>query len=187
LLSKIPGEVLNTQNSLSSSNGDLFPPERIRDLLHRKALATERHRAGVARRLGLSDTEVAALAHLARHGNLTPSQLADRLFLTSGGVTALAQRLERAGYVRREPHPRDKRSTVLSADPRILDEAGDLYEPLVSALDWATSELGTEERAAIGRYLERIVAISEEKADDVARAADDEAPLAGAPVPALWT
>ena len=102
-------------------------------------------------------------------------------------MTALAQRLERAGYVRREPHPRDKRSTVLSADPRILEEAGDLYEPLVSALDWATSELGTDERAAIGRYLERIVAISEEKADDVARATDDEAALAGAPVPALWT
>jgi DNA-binding MarR family transcriptional regulator len=181
LLSKLPQEIPTNQDSLSN---DAFPPERIRDLLHRKALATERHRSGVARRLGLSDTDAAALAHLARHGSLTPSRLGELLFLTSGGVTALAHRLERAGYIRREPHPRDRRSTVLSAQPMILELAGDLYEPLVSALDWAAAELPPDQRVAVGRFLERIVAISEERAEAVAR--EDEAALAGSPAPALW-
>jgi DNA-binding MarR family transcriptional regulator len=184
LLSKIPPEYRNNQDS-QSNGAEPFPPERIRDLLHRKALATERHRAGVARRLGLDDTEVAALTHLARHGNLTPSRLGELLFLTSGGVTALTRRLERAGYVRRQPHPRDRRSTVLSARPEIIAEAGDLYEPLVTALDWASSELPPDQRAAVGRFLERIVAISEQEAD--AMASDAEArTLQGSPAPALW-
>jgi len=185
LLSKLPQENQNNQHSQSNGAGEPFSPERIRDLLHRKALATERHRAGVARRLGLDGTEVAALAHLARHGSLTPSRLGELLFLTSGGVTALTRRLERAGYVQRRPHPRDKRSTVLSARPEILAEAGDLYEPLVTALDWASAELSPEQRAAVGRYLERIVAISEQEADAVARAGEEGA-LGGAPAPALW-
>jgi DNA-binding MarR family transcriptional regulator len=184
LLSKRPQEIPNNQVSLT--NGDeAFSPERIRDLLHRKALATERHRAGVARRLGLSDTEVSALAHLAQHGSLTPSRLGELLFLTSGGVTALTQRLERAGYLRRQPHPRDGRSMILTARPAILDEAGGLFEPLVTALDWATSELAPEQRVAVGRFLERIVAISEEKAETMARA-DEDAAVDGARAPALW-
>lgn len=184
MLGKLPQEISITQHSLSGPNGH-FSPERIRELLHRKALATERHRAAVARRLGLSDTEVAALVHLSRHGNLTPSQLGELLFLTSGGVTALTQRLERAGYVDRRPHPRDKRSTVLSARRGIIDEASGLYEPLVSALDWAAAELTEDQRLAVGRFLERIVAISEEEAEAIAR--EDEVELVGTRAPALWT
>lgn len=168
---------------------DPFPPERLRDLLHRKALATTRHRGGVARRLGLNETEAAALAHLARHGRLTPGELGDLLHLTSGGVTALAHRLERAGHIRREPHPRDKRSTLLTATPEILESAGELYEPLVQRIDDSSSELSPAERLTVGRFLERIVSISEEEADDVRRAADEARgeSLPGLPAPGLWT
>ena len=174
----------------SDGAGAEYSSERIRDLLHRKALATERHRAGVARRLGLSDTEVTALAHLARHGSLTPSRLGDLLFLTSGGVTALTRRLERGGYVRREPHPRDKRSTVISAEPSILEAAEELFAPLVAALDGASAALTDEQRLLVGRYLEHVVALSEQQADAVAREPDEldaSRELAGAPAPGLWT
>ncbi|MCW3064097.1 MAG: Transcriptional regulator, partial [Solirubrobacterales bacterium] len=82
-------------------------PERLRDYQQRKSLASERHRAAMARILGLSDKEVAAILLLARSGHLTPGQLGGLLSLTSGGVTALTQRLERAGHIRRQPHPVD--------------------------------------------------------------------------------
>jgi hypothetical protein len=44
----------------------------IRSALHRKALADARQRAALARRLGLTDSEVLAVQHLARAGELTP-------------------------------------------------------------------------------------------------------------------
>jgi DNA-binding MarR family transcriptional regulator len=189
LLSKIPQNAPTAQDLLSKDADDPFPPQRIRDLLHRKALATSRHRAGIARRLGLNETEAAALAHFARHGRLTPGELGDLLYLTSGGVTALAHRLERAGHIRREPHPRDKRSTLLTATPEILESASELYEPLVSRIDDSSFELSPEERLTIGRFLERIVSISEEEADDVRRAADEAQgeSLPGLPAPGLWS
>jgi DNA-binding MarR family transcriptional regulator len=168
---------------------DPYTPQRLRDLLHRKALAASRHRGGVARRLGLSDTEVAALAYLAQHGRLTPGEIGERLFLTSGGVTALVHRLERAGHIRREPHPHDKRSTLLTATPEIVEAASELFEPLVTRIDDSAEQLTPEERTAVGRFLERIVMISEEEADDMRdRVANrDGDRLPGVPAPGLWS
>src|SRR2546423_6062548 len=87
--------------------------EAVRSALARKALADARYRGALARVLGLIDSEVLAIQHLAREGALTSRQLGALLRLTSGGTTALVQRLERLGYVERAPNPRDRRSTLL--------------------------------------------------------------------------
>src|SRR3954451_24494009 len=81
-------------------------PTLIRAALHRKALADARQRAALARRLGLTDSEVLAVQHLARAGELTPGQLGGLLQLSSAGTTGLVRRLERAGHVTRHAHPR---------------------------------------------------------------------------------
>ena len=70
-------------------------PEAIRHLLYRRDVAVTRHRAAIARSLGLADIEMLALVHLAEHGALAPSAIASLLDLSSGGATALVQRLER--------------------------------------------------------------------------------------------
>ena len=64
----------------------------LRAALHRKALADARQRAVLARRLGLTDSEVLAVQHLARAGELTPGQLGALLQLSSGGTTGLIHR-----------------------------------------------------------------------------------------------
>jgi hypothetical protein len=64
-------------------------PENLRELLHRKAMAGERHRANAAWLLRMADTELTALGHLAQHGQLTPGELGRLLGLSSGGTTAL--------------------------------------------------------------------------------------------------
>jgi hypothetical protein len=50
-------------------------------------------------------------------GPLTERDLGARLLLTSGGVTVLVDRLERAGLVRRGRHPTDRRTTVVGLVP----------------------------------------------------------------------
>jgi MarR family protein len=85
-----------------------FSPERLRELFHRKTMAGKRHRATAARLLGMDETEAAALAHLAQHGQLTPGELGALLVLTSGGTTALIHRLVEGGHLVRHPHPRDR-------------------------------------------------------------------------------
>lgn len=150
-----------------------YTPEEIRELFNRKALAAGRHRSAVTKRLGLTDTEADALAHLARAGGMTPSQLGDLLGMTSGGVTALTQRLEQAGHISREPHPRDKRSSILKATPEMIERARSLSQDLIRDTDRVTARLSEAEREAIGSYLERLVALSERHADEAVAALEE--------------
>ncbi len=86
-------------------------------------LARDRMRAALARRAGISQTDLDALEHLEAAGSLTQRELGERLSLTSGAVTMLADRLERAGLVRRRPHPADRRYVVLELSADALRRA----------------------------------------------------------------
>ena len=156
----------------------------LRGLLARKSLADARQRAAAARLLGVGESDVLAIQQLAWSGALTPGQLGAQLRLTSGGTTALVQRLLRLGYVMREPHPDDRRSTLVRLTPEAERDAGALYAPLVGELDEIAARLGDD--AAL-ELLDAIAAAAERHADELARAADAERPrVPPVPTPGLW-
>jgi MarR family multiple antibiotic resistance transcriptional regulator len=159
----------------------------IRSLLARKALADARYRSALAEVLGVVESDVLAMLHLAREGALTASQLGVLLRLTSGGTTALVQRLERLSYVERLAHPHDRRSSLLRLSALAEAEVGAVYAPLVTELDALVDGLPPAERTAVRGFLERVAAIGERHAQDLVRRAADERPgVAGVPVPGLW-
>lgn len=161
--------------------------QAVRAALNRKELAAARTRAALARLLGLSDTDVLAIQHLALAGRLTASQLGAQLRMTSGGSTALVQRLEREGCVAREAHPHDRRSTLLRLTPEVQRRAGEALAPLVADIDALTGALPERERRSLAELLGRIADAGEQHADELARRADAAAqPVAGSPVPGLW-
>jgi DNA-binding MarR family transcriptional regulator len=128
------------------------------------------------------------MQHLAWAGALTPSQLAGRLRLTSGGVTALIQRLERAGCIVREPHPEDRRSSLVGLSEHGRHRAAELYAPLVRDLDEAAEELDEEERAVVARFLARVAELAEAHAAELLRSADLQRPqVPQVPAPGLWS
>jgi DNA-binding MarR family transcriptional regulator len=169
----------------SIGDGSRYSSEAIRDYLNRKALAAARHRSALARTLGLNETEMAAVAHLGRAGQLTPTQLGALLNLTSGGVTALVQRLERAGHLCRDPHPFDRRSTLLRLSPDLVERAEEAFAPLVGAIDRITADLDDRDRRVIGRFLEEVASINELHAETLTASAGD-GDLQGVPAPGLW-
>ena len=161
--------------------------EAIRQAFTRKELAATRQRTALGRLLGLSDTDVLAIQHLAAAGRLTPTQLGAMLGMTSGGATALVQRLEREGFVAREPHPSDRRSALLRLTPDVERQAGAALAPLVDAIDTLSLQLADGERRAVARYLAAAADAGERHADDLARRADAATqPAPASPVPALW-
>jgi DNA-binding MarR family transcriptional regulator len=84
-------------------------PDEMAAALQRFGLERDRMRAALASHAGISAADLDALEHLEADGPLTQRQLGDRLSLTSGAVTMLVDRLERAGWVQRRPHPTDRR------------------------------------------------------------------------------
>jgi DNA-binding MarR family transcriptional regulator len=79
--------------------------------------------------LGITDAEYGVLAPLRRAGEpfaLTPTELARTRMMTSGGMTALIDRVERKGLVAREPNPADRRGSLVrltSDGRRVIDAA----------------------------------------------------------------
>lgn len=68
--------------------------------------------------LGLHPTDMQFLNLLDLLGPMTPGALAQWSGLSSGGVTVVLDRLESAGYVRREPNPDDRRSVLIRLQRR---------------------------------------------------------------------
>lgn len=71
----------------------------------------------VAKSVGLNSTDLQCANMLLLHGPATPGELAERCGLTAGGaVTAVIDRLERRGLVRRSRDTADRRRVVVTAD-----------------------------------------------------------------------
>jgi MarR family transcriptional regulator, organic hydroperoxide resistance regulator len=76
--------------------------------------------------LGLTDMQMVHMLQL--YGPSTPGRLAAGTGLSSGGVTVALDRLEKAGYVRRQPHPNDRRSLLVTLIPSALGKLGAPYQ-----------------------------------------------------------
>jgi DNA-binding MarR family transcriptional regulator len=109
----------------------------------------------IAARAGLHSTDMECLDLLHLDGPATPGRLAELTGLTTGAVTALIDRLERAGFVRRVPNPQDRRSILvepLDAGPRLLQP---LFEPLARAMSRVQARYADAELAIVLDYLTR--------------------------------
>lgn len=82
--------------------------------------AEEALRRRVADVLEIGDLDLLGLRYVTRASEqgkpLRPSDLRDRLHITTGSTTGLIDRLEARGYVRRQPHPTDRRSSFVALD-----------------------------------------------------------------------
>jgi DNA-binding MarR family transcriptional regulator len=85
-----------------------------------------------SQRLGLGGTDVRFLTLLDVHGPLTPGRLATLTGLTTGSVTGVIDRLERAGFVGRERDGTDRRKVIVVPVP---DAAGRLTEERRNRMD----------------------------------------------------
>jgi MarR family transcriptional regulator, organic hydroperoxide resistance regulator len=71
----------------------------------------------IADRVGLRLTDMQCINALELMGPSTPGELARFTGLTTGGVTVMLDRLEKGGYLKREPNPRDRRSVLVQLNP----------------------------------------------------------------------
>lgn len=126
-------------------------------------LADAFHRAFDAEyaRFGLKRSAYSALLALRRTGapfELTPSQITEQLFVTSGGLTPLLDRLEGDGLVRRRPHPVDRRGLIVT-----LTDAGRERVDQAMAAHAATEQrlltgLNARERSQLAALLKKLAA-----------------------------
>ena len=71
--------------------------------------------------LGFSKSHILILEYLANEGPKRPSAIADRLKVTTGGVTVLTTKLLKSGFIEKTQSENDRRALQISITPAGLD------------------------------------------------------------------
>ncbi len=106
---------------------------------------------------GLTVTQLRLLSHLADREGLSNAELADLLYVTRPSVSALLERLQRSGFIRREVAPNDRRGICIWLEPRGRDVVSSLREELRQYTAHLMSELSPAELASFTAAVARLV------------------------------
>lgn len=104
---------------------------------------------------GLHATEWYALSLIDFHGALTSGELAGRTGLTTGATTRLIDRLEKAGFVRRQADPSDRRRVIVEPVQDALGRIEDVVSPARRHVADVLAHYDDEQRALLFDYFAR--------------------------------
>jgi DNA-binding MarR family transcriptional regulator len=113
------------------------------ELLRRNQVLTQMLDEAAADYLGINPTDGRAIDVIDQHGRITAGDLARELRLSTGAVTTLVDRLERAGFAHRVPDEHDRRRVLIEVTPIVHELAVQIYgtpDEAVSFVDGFTDE-----------------------------------------------
>lgn len=116
----------------------------------------------MAQRLGLNVTDLTCFAYVIQAGEnlLTAGDLATRVHVTTGAVTGILNRLERAGYVTRRADPQDRRRVRVAAVPSAVARVHALYEPYYARLNTLFADYSPTEIAVLTDWFTRALTLA---------------------------
>jgi DNA-binding MarR family transcriptional regulator len=130
--------------------GEMTDPAALGDAVRAYQAAVDDYDRALAHTLAVNETDLRCLEILLEElPEASPSRLAERLGLTTGSVTTLLDRLEKAGYLSRAAHPTDRRKTVVRVTPEFQERAYALMAPLVEEGQRMIGEHFTPDQVAL--------------------------------------
>ena len=110
--------------------------------------------------IGLKLGEFDVLATLVRSGppyKLTPTELYRSTMMSSGGMTARVDKLEKAGLVERCPHPEDRRALTVCVTEKGLHLVKTMIPAYVETQHSAVEGLNVDEQNQLSTLLEKLI------------------------------
>ncbi|WP_326559137.1 MarR family winged helix-turn-helix transcriptional regulator [Micromonospora sp. NBC_01796] len=109
--------------------------------------------------LGVTDLQaLIAVMHAERRGEpITPGRLGEQLNLSSGSVTALVDRLERTGHIRRDRDTADRRKVFLRYADEGARVAVEFFRPLGARTDVVMERFTDDELEVVHRFMRMMV------------------------------
>ena len=116
---------------------------------------------------GVNRTDARCLDIIERLGGVTAGRLARESGLSTGAVTTVLDRLERAGLARRTSDPKDRRRVLVEMTPAARETNEELNRPLVEAATEQLLRYSEEELALLREYHRASRALTEAHAERV--------------------
>ena len=137
-----------------------------------------------AARIEMTDTDMQVIDILESAGEATAGQLANLMGLTTGTFTAILNRLEKAGLVRRERDPNDGRRVIvrLAKGADGGQEMGPLFASLGKAWEELADNYDDEHKAFLLEFLQRSNALARDEIARLREAPVDDEGIFSAPL-----
>ncbi len=138
----------------------------IRKLGQKYAYNSIEMHSTIAKKAGFSGTDHKYLGFFLQKGKLTPGELAELTGLTTGSVTALIDRFEKKGLVKREHDSVDRRKVyIMPESEKIISLMKPFYQDFQNETDMLIASFSSSEREVIKNYLIKTLQLTKKTID----------------------
>ncbi len=153
---------MSEESSYSAERADMV--QTLTWEVRRVTSASVMMSSAIAHRVGMGPNDVRCAEILTRNGPMTAGRLAELSGLTTGAITGVVDRLEKAGWARREPAPDDRRCIIIRPMPRESLAIAGLYDSYVRALEELLAEYDDEQLEMIMGFVGRLATTIDQEA-----------------------
>jgi DNA-binding MarR family transcriptional regulator len=112
--------------------------------------------ARAAERFGLNRSDLRCLDALSHSGPMSPTELANAVGMSTGGLSISLGRLERAGYVKRRMDPADRRRVSVALTRKAHRIEQQIFGPLLEQVGELLTGYSETELILICEFLRRV-------------------------------
>ncbi|MFJ7310888.1 MarR family winged helix-turn-helix transcriptional regulator [Peribacillus frigoritolerans] len=139
--------------------------EGLTHRLQRYGMRSVLFQQNMAQKIGVSHTDLKSAEILNETGPITAGELSKITGLSTGSVTALINRLEKSGYVKRERDQLDGRKVMIMPIPERQEQIKSHYQSLSMATKELCSVYNEQELILINQFVEEITKIMDKEND----------------------
>lgn len=130
--------------------------QRVLEALPDWGHVTTQLNAEVARRMGITLSDIDCLRALDRYGPATATALATHVGLTSGSVSRMIDRLDAAGWVKRVRDPGDRRRVLIELTSEGLERVWTCYARMAACTHEDLAGFTEAELAVVLRFIDLV-------------------------------
>lgn len=118
-------------------------------------------------KLGINRTDLRCLNIVDNEGAMTAGRLAERSGLTTAAVTAVLDRLERAGYAQRVRDQVDRRQVIVQLTPLLAERGAEIWGPLGAEATGRLEQMTLEELTGVAEFFRLGIELNERHVERV--------------------
>ena len=121
----------------------------------------------IAEKMNLNPTDAACIDFLMEMGPSTAGDLAKVTRLTTGAITSVIDRLQKAGFVKRENDPNDRRKVIITFIPKKHEKAKQYYAAMAKDVYELFSDYNESKLKLLIQHSDALTAIFQKHAEKV--------------------
>ncbi len=121
----------------------------------------------IAEKMNLNPSDAECIDFLMEMGPSTAGDLAKVTRLTTGAITSVIDRLEKAGFVKRQNDPNDRRKVVISLIPKKHEKGNLYYAAMAKDVYELFSSYSATRLKSLKQHSEALTAIFQKHAEEI--------------------